>query len=178
MKLLFSCIILLVSILLELFSGSWGFALVVSAYVIFYLCRLYSVGIGFLAAMLAGFAMDAAYGREESIMPLVLLAPLAVAYYFRKEPFYGALETAMPGMLIGLMSSLLAFVCSFDEDYLQLIFSLIFNAAAGCVMMPVLVLALDAFLNMLNLRGITSPLLAKLTPFSSHLDRYKANESR
>jgi len=178
MKLLFSCMILLLSILLELFSGSWGFALFMSAYVVFYLCRLYSVGVGFLTAMIAGFAIDAVYGREESIMPFVLLAPVAVAYYFRKELFYGALETAMPGMLIGLLSSLLAFVCTFDEDYWQLIFSLIFNVAAGCVIMPVLVLMLDTFLNMLNLRGITSPLLAKLTPFSSHLDHYKANESR
>lgn len=175
MKLLFSSMVLLLSILLELFSGNLGFSLFASAYVVFYLCRFYSVGGGVAAAMLAGLAMDAAYGRESSIMPFILLAPVAVAYYFRKEPFYGALETAAAGMLIGLLCPLLAFICTFDEDYWQLFFSVVFNVAAGCVILPLLVILLDAFLAMLNLRGITSPMRAKLTPFSSHLDHYKAN---
>lgn len=156
MKAFFEITVIGFALLLELIIGNMGFSARLTAYVLFYIASADSPRNALIGAVAAGAVSDLLLHRPVLLTPFLLIFSLAAGWCLRRKHTNHLLETALPGMAIGIANTLgdALFLLWTDRSIHSsgtLLWQLLFHGAAGLLVFPGIVYLLDSISGALDL---------------------------
>ena len=131
----------------ELFLRNWGILFPLSGFFVFYCAVTFGNGFGFLCAVLCGTALDFTTGAEHPWSIITLCAVIALAsFWLHKVESDSIMLNFLPGLAIPLLSftgSMIFFSDHFFAALSELFGGVLPSAAAGGVVLPLMIYLLD-----------------------------------
>jgi len=139
-----------VSVFTELFFGSMGIILPLTALTVFYVSVSAGWPLALATASVCGLVVDIVYGRDCVLSPFILLViALASMYWASRSESQFLLFHIIPGALMAVLyttPNMLINVFSLGVSWgslFQNVSNFVFAAAFSAIMLPLLIIALD-----------------------------------
>lgn len=156
MKALFEITVVALAVLFELVAGNAGFSIRLTAYALFYFACADSPRNALIGAAATGLVVDLLLHRPLLLTPFLLAAALAAGWSLRRKHMDHLLETALPGMAIGVVNTLGDALISgwagrSGVSSGTLLWGILFHGTAGMLLLPTVVFLLDSLSAALDL---------------------------